>query len=114
MASPALPTGAVVVEDGGLADPLLAADGNGATKTKECGAEGKYWVAADEAERRAVTECGAEDGRPLLFRTYKLRGRNPAPLQVPRRAAKLNFYLLAFICMHTRVRNTVHVLLEAR
>jgi len=49
MASPALPTGAVVVEDGGLADPLLAADGNGATKTKECGAEGKYWVAADEA-----------------------------------------------------------------
>jgi hypothetical protein len=73
MTSPALATGAaVIVEDGGLADPLLA-DGNGATKTKECGAEGKYWVAADEAERRAVTECGIEDGRPLLFRTYKLR-----------------------------------------
>ena len=76
------------MEDGGLIDPLLAApDGNGATKTtktKECGAEGKYWVAADEAERRAVTECGAEDGRrPLLFRTYKLRGAILHPYRYP-------------------------------
>jgi hypothetical protein len=78
MTSPqALSAGAVTVEDdGGLAVPLLA-DGSGATKTEEeCGAEaeGKYWVAADEAERQAVTDCGAEDGRALLFRTYKLRG----------------------------------------
>jgi hypothetical protein len=77
MTSPqALSAGAVTVEDdGGLAVPLLA-DGSGATKTEEeCGAEaeGKYWVAADEAERQAVTDCGAEDGRALLFRTYKLR-----------------------------------------
>ena len=71
------------MEDGGLADPLLAADGNGATKTKECGAEGKYWAAADEAERLAVTECGAEDGRPLLFRTYKLRGAILHPYRYP-------------------------------
>lgn len=86
MASPA--TGAVTAEDGGLADPLLA-DGEGAAK--QSGAEGKYWVAADEAERRAVTDCGAEDGRPLLFRKYKLRGailypyryvRTPAPSQL--------------------------------
>lgn len=79
MTSPqALSAGAVTVEDddSGLAYPLLA-DGSGATKTEEeCGAEaeGKYWVAADEAERQAVTDCGAEDGRALLFRTYKLRG----------------------------------------
>lgn len=98
MTSPALAAGTVIVEDGGgLADPLLLADGNnGATKTKECGAEGKYWVAADEAERQAVTDCGAEDGRPLLFKTYKLRGAILHPYRYPLRAAKLNFYLLAY------------------
>ncbi|CAN6168390.1 unnamed protein product [Urochloa humidicola] len=71
MASPA--TGAVSVGDGGLADPLLAV-GNGAATKQESGVEGKYWVPADEAERRAAYESGGEDGRPLLFRKYKLKG----------------------------------------
>jgi mixed-linked glucan synthase len=31
-------------------------------------------VPADEAERRAASKSGGEDGRPpLLFRTYKLK-----------------------------------------
>ncbi|KAK3125327.1 hypothetical protein QOZ80_7BG0603390 [Eleusine coracana subsp. coracana] len=67
MTSPA--TGAL--NGGGLTSPLLV-NANGAT-TKKAGIEDKYWVAADEAERRAARESGGEDGRPLLFRTYKLR-----------------------------------------
>ncbi|XP_062188823.1 probable mixed-linked glucan synthase 3 [Phragmites australis] len=71
MTSPAPAAGAVSEGDGGLADPLLAT-GNGTTR--KTGAECEYWVPADEAERRATNECGGEDGRPLLFRTYKLKG----------------------------------------
>ncbi|KAL6657841.1 hypothetical protein ACP70R_005621 [Stipagrostis hirtigluma subsp. patula] len=63
--------GAGHVAYGGLADPLLP-NGNGAAK--KAGAEGEYWVAADDAERRAVKECGGEEGRALLFRRYKLKG----------------------------------------
>ncbi|CAO1941653.1 unnamed protein product [Urochloa humidicola] len=71
MASPA--TGSVSVGGGSLADPLLAV-GNGDATKQESGVEGKYWVPADEEERRAAYESGGEDGRPLLFRKYKLKG----------------------------------------
>ncbi|KAK1697740.1 hypothetical protein QYE76_014437 [Lolium multiflorum] len=51
-----------------LADPLLP------SATKPVGAKGKYWEAADKEARRAAKESGGEDGRPLLFRTYKVKG----------------------------------------
>ena len=52
----------------GLADPLLA------SAKKPGGAKGKHWGAADKDQRRAAKESGGEDGRPLLFRTYKVKG----------------------------------------
>ena len=52
----------------GLADPLLA------SAKKQVGTKGKYWDAADKEARRAAKESGGEDGRPLLFRTYKVKG----------------------------------------
>jgi hypothetical protein len=100
-------TAAVSEGDGHLADPLLAV-GPGAIK-QESGAEGKYWVEAGEAERRAVTECGGEDGRRLLFRTYKLRGAILHPYRYTC-AAKPTL----FVSMHWRVckKHCMHVLLE--
>ncbi|KAF7008084.1 hypothetical protein CFC21_022941 [Triticum aestivum] len=56
----------------GLADPLLASRDGGAKKP--VGAKGKHWVAADKDQRRAAKESGGEEGRPLLFRTYKVKG----------------------------------------
>ncbi|CAM0908138.1 unnamed protein product [Alopecurus aequalis] len=57
------------VGNASLADPLLA------TAKKKVGAKGgKYWEAADKEARRAAKECGGEDGRTLLFRTYKVKG----------------------------------------
>lgn len=54
----------------GLAEPLLVnRDGAG-----EVGAKDKYWVPADEKEMLAAHECGGEDGRPLLYRTFKVKG----------------------------------------
>jgi hypothetical protein len=72
MASPAPADG----DNGGLTDPLLVtATGHGATPRKAgLGAKGKYWVAADKAERMAAKEAGGEDGRALLFRKYKVKG----------------------------------------
>ncbi|PUZ72426.1 hypothetical protein GQ55_2G393300 [Panicum hallii var. hallii] len=61
--------------DAGLADPLLPrGDGTG-----RAGASSKnkyrYWVpAADDEEVLAAEERGGEDGRPLLYRTFKVRG----------------------------------------
>jgi mixed-linked glucan synthase len=61
--------------DAGLADPLLPrGDGTG-----RAGASSKnkyrYWVpAADDKEVLAAEERGGEDGRPLLYRTFKVRG----------------------------------------
>lgn len=57
----------------GLADPLLVSRDHGSTK-KQVGPKGKYWEAADKVERRAAKESGGEDGRQLLFRTYKVKG----------------------------------------
>jgi hypothetical protein len=51
-----------------LADPLLA------SAKKPVGAKGKYWEAADKEAWRRAKESGGEDGRPLLFRTYKVKG----------------------------------------
>jgi hypothetical protein len=51
-----------------LADPLLV------SAKKQVGPKGKHWEAADKEARRAAKECGGEDGRPLLFRTYKVKG----------------------------------------
>ncbi|KAM0842224.1 hypothetical protein ACQ4PT_058497 [Festuca glaucescens] len=51
-----------------LTHPLLA------SAKKQVGAKGKYWEAADKEARRATKESGGEDGRPLLFRTYKVKG----------------------------------------
>ncbi|KAL6657839.1 hypothetical protein ACP70R_005619 [Stipagrostis hirtigluma subsp. patula] len=70
MASPPAPGD--VGNAGGLADPLLE-NGKGAAD-EQAGVEGRCWVAADEAARRVVNESGGEDGRPLLYRTYKLKG----------------------------------------
>lgn len=82
MASPASAAGAGG-GNAGLTDPLLASRNGPA---KQAGAKGKYWVAADKAERRAAKESGGEDGRPLLFRTYKVKGA----LLHPYRYAQLN------------------------
>lgn len=63
--------------NGGLTDPLLASANGGhgaAVKKASHGAKGKHWVASDKAERRAAKESGAEDGRVLLFRKYKVKG----------------------------------------
>ncbi|PAN14387.1 hypothetical protein PAHAL_2G405500 [Panicum hallii] len=76
MASPAPAAAAAYAANGGLTDPLLvSANGHGAdAKRAGHGARGKYWVASDKAERRAAKESGGEDGRPLLFRRYKVKG----------------------------------------
>ncbi|KAG8080166.1 hypothetical protein GUJ93_ZPchr0007g3333 [Zizania palustris] len=57
-----------------LIDPLLVSRLGGGVARKAAGAKGKYWAAADKGERRAAKECGGEDGRPLLFRSYKVKG----------------------------------------
>jgi mixed-linked glucan synthase len=76
MASAAPAAGAVYVANGGLLDPLLvSADSHiGAAKKAGHGAKGKHWAAADKAERRVAKESGGEDGRALLFRSYKVKG----------------------------------------
>ncbi|KAL6896798.1 hypothetical protein ACP4OV_007370 [Aristida adscensionis] len=69
-----------VVVNGNLIDPLIVvrADGHGSAAAKKAGggghgAEGKYWVAADKAERQVVMESGGEEGGALLYRTYKVK-----------------------------------------
>ncbi|CAN6168387.1 unnamed protein product [Urochloa humidicola] len=60
--------------DTSLADPLLAngaGTGRGGAGSKE---KNKYWVPADEEEILAAEERGGEDGRPLLYRTFKVKG----------------------------------------
>nr|CAB3454608.1 unnamed protein product [Digitaria exilis] len=76
MASTAPEAGSVYAANGGLTAPLLASvNGHGAgTKKAGHGVKGKYWVASDKAERRAAKESGGEDGRALLYRTYKVKG----------------------------------------
>lgn len=76
MASPAPADGAVYAANGGLTDPLLVSANGHAAAPKKAGhgAKGKYWVASDNAERRAAKDSGGEDGRPLLFRMYKVKG----------------------------------------
>lgn len=75
----------------GLADPLLANGGDGARKIS---ANDKYWVAADEEEMRAVKESGGEDGRPLLFRTFKIKGA----LLHPYRCVTAYSLVIHFLC----------------
>ncbi|RCV13448.1 hypothetical protein SETIT_2G347600v2 [Setaria italica] len=63
-------------DDAGLTDPLLA---NGGGTGRWAGASGKdnrkYWVPADEEETVAAgEERGGEDSRPLLYRTFKVKG----------------------------------------
>uniref|UniRef100_A0A0D9X064 Glycosyltransferase 2-like domain-containing protein n=1 Tax=Leersia perrieri TaxID=77586 RepID=A0A0D9X064_9ORYZ len=78
MASPA--SGAGAGEGNGnasLINPLLVSriSSIGADRKAAAGvAKGKYWAAADKAERRAAKENGGEDGRPLLYRSYKVKG----------------------------------------
>jgi hypothetical protein len=100
MASPAPAAGAVDAASGGLTDPLLAsANGHGAAAKKAGhGAKGKYWVASDKAERRAAKESGGEDGRPLLFRRYKVKGALLQPLQV----SQLSYFLMTMACIGIR------------
>ncbi|KAL5198753.1 hypothetical protein ABZP36_002265 [Zizania latifolia] len=73
VSSPASVAGAGGDNGSSLIDPLLVSRGGGVAR-KAAGAKGKYWVAADKGERRAAKECGGEDGRPLLFRSYKVKG----------------------------------------
>jgi hypothetical protein len=73
MGSAAPAAGAVYVANGGLLDPLLVS-ADGPAKKAGHGAKGKHWAAADKAERRAAKESGGEDGRALLFRSYKVMG----------------------------------------
>jgi 1,4-beta-D-xylan synthase len=70
-------------DDAGLTDPLLA---NGGGTGRCCAGAGgkdkrKYWVPADEEDTVADMEegggggRGGEDGRrPLLYRTFKVKG----------------------------------------
>ncbi|CAN6211939.1 unnamed protein product [Urochloa humidicola] len=61
--------------DAGLAEPLLA---NGDDMGRGGGGAGckykKYWVPAYEEDTVAAEECGGGDGRPLLYRTFKVKG----------------------------------------
>jgi mixed-linked glucan synthase len=76
MASAAPAAGAVYVANGGLLDPLLVSVDSHICAAKKAGhgAKGKHWAAADKAERRVAKESGGEDGRALLFRSYKVKG----------------------------------------
>uniref|UniRef100_A0A0A9DAF5 CSLF3-cellulose synthase-like family F n=1 Tax=Arundo donax TaxID=35708 RepID=A0A0A9DAF5_ARUDO len=57
----------------GLADPLLDnCDGTGRAGASED--KHKYWVPAGKEEELAAVECAGEDGRPLLYRTFKVKG----------------------------------------
>lgn len=58
----------------GLADPLLATNDDSDGARHVFGAKAKYWAPADEKEMAASRECGGEDGRPLLYRTFKVKG----------------------------------------
>jgi len=61
--------------DAGLADPLLpSGDGAGRAAGASSKDKNKNWVPADEEEVLAAEERGGEDGRPLLYRTFKVRG----------------------------------------
>ena len=61
--------------DAGLADPLLpGGDGTGRAAGASSKDKNKNWVPADEEEVLAAEERGGEDGRPLLYRTFKVRG----------------------------------------
>lgn len=61
----------------GVADraaPVLQANG-GSKVAKKISPKDKYWVAADEGEMAAAIADGGEDGRrPLLYRTFKVKG----------------------------------------
>mgnify|MGYP003702090411 CR=1 FL=1 len=84
MASPASVAGGGEDSNGcsSLIDPLLVSRTSsiGGAERKAAGgggggAKGKHWAAADKGERRAAKECGGEDGRrPLLFRSYRVKG----------------------------------------
>lgn len=88
----------------GLAEPLLVnRDGAG-----EVGAKDKYWVPADEKEMLAAHECGGEDGRPLLYRTFKVKGI----LLHPYRCVRLVLYF--FFLIFWRARSIYVLLLEVR
>ena len=64
----------VVVADRAAQAPQGNGDGGGKAKTK-ISPKDKYWVAADEGEMAAATQDGGEDGRrPLLYRTFKVKG----------------------------------------
>ncbi|VAH29130.1 probable mixed-linked glucan synthase 8 isoform X1 [Triticum urartu] len=56
------------------ATPALQANG-GSKVAKKISPKDKYWVAADEGEMAAAIADGGEDGRrPLLYRTFKVKG----------------------------------------
>jgi 1,4-beta-D-xylan synthase len=62
--------------------PSVAANGNGNGKRHgrrkrrpAVNPKDKYWTPIDEKEAAAAVEDGGEDGRrPLLFRTYRVKG----------------------------------------
>ena len=62
------------------APPSVAANGNGkrhgARKRRPAvNPKDRYWTPIDEKEAAAAVEDGGEDGRrPLLFRTYRVKG----------------------------------------
>uniref|UniRef100_A0A0D9X063 Glycosyltransferase 2-like domain-containing protein n=1 Tax=Leersia perrieri TaxID=77586 RepID=A0A0D9X063_9ORYZ len=61
-------------------DGSAAADGdNGrwspATKREDDGAKDDVWVAVDESAVSGATAGGSDGGRPMLYRTYKVKGR---------------------------------------
>ncbi|KAF0905129.1 hypothetical protein E2562_000926 [Oryza meyeriana var. granulata] len=75
MASPASVAGASYDNgNSSFIDPLLVSRTSiGAERKAAAGTKRKYWAAADKRERRATNECSGEDGRPLLFRSYKVK-----------------------------------------
>uniref|UniRef100_A0A0A9DEZ5 CSLF3-cellulose synthase-like family F n=1 Tax=Arundo donax TaxID=35708 RepID=A0A0A9DEZ5_ARUDO len=63
----------------GAAPAPVAANGNGkhhrGTRKKAISPRDKYWTPIDEKEAAAAVEDGGEEGRrPLLFRTYRVKG----------------------------------------
>ena len=72
MVSPA--TGGGRGGNAGLAELLLATNDDSDGAKHVFGAKAKHWVPADEKEMAASRECGGEDGRPLLYRTFKVKG----------------------------------------
>jgi hypothetical protein len=78
---PAVSPGHDSASGSGLTSPLLG-NANGRATKKDSTIEGKYWVPADEAERRAASESGRGRIAASAVPDVQAQGRHPAPIQV--------------------------------